>query len=92
VRRWLFAIVAFVLALAVCLIFVSPAVDLDPTTMRASQQAALLFFGLAFLATVVVGSTSGSFWLRFRGWSPGLAATSFRHPPSVLDFSCSRLC
>lgn len=53
-RRWLFAIIALVLLIAVTYVFVSPAVDLDPTVTRAWQLAALLICSLAYLGRMIV--------------------------------------
>ena len=92
VRRWLFAIVALLLTLAVCYICVCPSVDLDPTINRAWQLAALLLSALAFLATVVIDSVPPGFSLLVCEWLPGRAASPPARSLSAVALSCSRLC
>lgn len=90
-RRWLFAIVALLLLMAVLYITISPAVDLDPTITRAWQLACLLICALAYWGRVQVHLLRGTPLQACK--SParvplGPPASS----PTGSQLDCSRLC
>ncbi|HUA16753.1 MAG TPA: hypothetical protein VMG31_15775 [Verrucomicrobiae bacterium] len=81
--------VAMLLLLVVTAIFASPAVDLQPTALRALQLANLFFAALALAGT----ACATGFYITVQffdpppGWHPTLARTADR-----LELNCSRLC
>lgn len=92
VRRWLFAIVALLVLIAVLYVCISPAIDLDPTITRAWQLAILLISSLAYFGRALVGLMpalpAGKFTECFSGLDAGPPA--FGHTSAVL--LCPRLC
>ena len=78
-----------ILLLAVTVVFVSPAVDLEPTALRAAQAATLLFAVLALAGSVIASSLHISCFhlvaiLRTES-VPFFAA-------DLVDLNCNRLC
>lgn len=82
-------IVVVILLLAVTVVFVSPAVDLEPTALRAAQAASLLFAVLALAGSFIACSlrTSSLHLVAIlRADSTPLYATD------LVDQNCNRLC
>ncbi len=82
-------VVGVVLLLSVLVVFVAPAVDLEPTALRAMQAASLLFAVLALAGTTVAATLTVH--------NPFLGPTSGVHPigtttASLVDLNCVRLC
>ncbi len=89
VKSLLKPVMVILLLLSVIAIFVSPAVDLQPTALRAVQYASLLFAVLLSAGTVCLallhfpfGQTS-IFVKRYFILAP---------PPDLLDLNCALLC
>lgn len=81
--------VTFLLLLAVLIVFISPAVDLEPSALKALHIATVFFAALALAGTVVaVGDHVVLQWF--------VEAFAAHSPPvwteSILDLDCSRLC
>ncbi len=79
---------ALITLLSVAAVLISPAVDLQPTAMRASRDAKLAFPALAIAAGVLVsicGETAPA------DRSPHLQS-QFTRGPDLFDLTCSRLC
>lgn len=81
--------VGIVLLLSVLIIFIAPAVDLEPTALRAMQAASLLFAVLALAGTTIAATLTVS--------NPCLGAVFGFHPigastASLVDLNCVRLC
>jgi hypothetical protein len=77
------------LVLSVLTIFISPAVDLQPTALRALKMANLLFAFLALAGT--------AFSARLNLPPSRIAATfeidyALLPPPDFIDLNCTRLC
>ena len=77
------------LSLSVIAIFVSPAVDLQPTALRAMKCATLLFAVLLFVGTISCA--------RFRVLPGRAAVGTERHSglsstPDLLKLNCALLC
>ncbi len=74
---------------SVALVFISPAVDLEPTALRAAKMATLLFALLALAGTIFYARLS-------RAISPIAAACeadcALLLGRDVVDLNCSRLC
>ena len=82
-------IVVVILLLAVTVVFVSPAVDLEPTALRAAQVASLLLAVLALAGSFIACSlrTSSLHLVAIlRADSTPLYATD------LVDLNCNRLC
>lgn len=82
-------VVGVVLLLSVLVVFVAPAVDLEPTALRAMQAASLLFAVLALAGTTVAATLTVH--------NPFLGPTSGVHrieatTASLVDLNCVRLC
>jgi hypothetical protein len=79
--------VALLLLLTVLAVCISPAVDLEPTALRALRLANLLFAALALV--ILIGAIN-------RATRPVDAAARFYPllvtPKSILDLACTRLC
>lgn len=81
-------IVALVLLIAVLVVFISPAVDLDPTALRSMRSAQALLMGILAIATALTGFLSQVL----------LALVPMRDDFLVIvddhlfDLNCSRLC
>jgi len=82
-------IVVVILLLAVTVVFVSPAVDLEPTALRAAQAASLLFAVLAlagsFIASILQASS-----LHLIAILKSESVPFFAH--DLVDLNCNRLC
>jgi len=80
-------IVAAGLVLAVLLIFVAPAVDLEPSALRASKAAVGFFAAIACLILLPYPVTSAAL-------QPSLfeRLLLMQGSSDVLDLTCSRLC
>jgi hypothetical protein len=71
--------------LGVIALFISPALDLEPSALRAARSAYLLFSALAALSTVLACMLRTLFWVES-------IRDSFSHPaPSLIDLNCARL-
>ena len=82
-------LVAFLLLLAVLIVFISPAVDLEPSALKALHMATLLFAALALAGTVLALGDQ----IVLERFVDALAFHSPPHPTeSLLDLECSRLC
>ena len=81
--------IALVLLLAVIVIFVSPAVNLEPTALRALQVASMLFAALALAGTVL--AYGANLLARYVdtafSFHPVLSRTD-----DIIDLNCTRLC
>lgn len=82
-------IVVVILLLAVTVVFVSPAVDLEPTALRAAQAASLLLAVLA-LARSVLASIPHTPCLQLVAILTTESASFF--VPDLVDLNCNRLC
>jgi hypothetical protein len=82
-------IVVVILLLAVTVVFVSPAVDLEPTALRAAQAASLLFAVLS-LAGSFIASNLHTSSLQLVAILTSGSAPFF--PPDLVDLNCNRLC
>ncbi len=77
------------LLLSLITVFISPAVDLEPTALRAASLANLMFAVLAMAGTALAARLSRAV---------ASAATSFEHDCPLLpaldlvDLNCTRLC
>lgn len=92
VRRLLFAFIALLVLVAVLCVFVSPAVDLDPTVTRAWQLAFLLICALAYLGRVLLAADVMTEAFRFLQW-PCCFADGPPCPVACrLQRNCSLLC
>ena len=82
--------IAFIVCMLLCVlaIFVSPAVDLQPTALRALQQANLIFAMLGVIALVILSFESEPNGEFYETISP-----NDEIPPitSLIDLNCSRL-
>ena len=81
--------IVIVLVLSVMVVFVSPAVDLEPTALRALKAAKMLFAALVLAGTAIAACLRVSFP------SPGIVLEF--HPieasaASLVDLNCARLC
>jgi len=85
---WL-KIVVVILLVAVTVIFVSPAVDLEPTALRAAQAASLLLAVLA-LAGSFLASILHAPCLHLVAILTTESAAFFA--PDLVDLNCNRLC
>jgi uncharacterized membrane protein len=82
-------IVVVILLLAVTVVFVSPAVDLEPTALRAAQAASLLFAVLSVAGSFIASNLhTSSLHL--------VAILSSESVPffatDLVDMNCNRLC
>jgi len=77
------------LLLSVIAIFVSPAVDLEPTALRALQLANALFAILALAGTILTGLFSRVVSSFPRVIEPVCALLP---APELVDLNCTRLC
>ncbi|HEY1262238.1 MAG TPA: hypothetical protein VGF06_01875 [Terriglobales bacterium] len=85
-------ILVLLLLVIVVALFLAPTVDLEPTALRASRAAAMLFLAIFFAAHLTVGHGSSAPVLGRRhgpGWNEKLISCA---PPSLVDLYCSRLC
>ena len=77
------------LLLSVLIIFVSPAIGLEPTALRALKMADLLFAAIALAGTIVVTGLSGEF-------KHLVASIHFffmlARIANRVDLNCTRLC
>jgi len=80
--------VVIVLLLSVLIVFVSPAVDLEPTALRAMQAANLLFAALVLAASVMAALIS----LAARHIGSVRYLPSFWTGTDLVDLNCVRLC
>jgi hypothetical protein len=81
--------IVIVLVLSVMVVFVSPAVDLEPTALRALKAAKMLFAALVLAGTAIAACLRGSFP------SLGIVLASHRieaSAASLVDLNCARLC
>jgi len=81
--------VGIVLLLSVLVVFIAPAVDLEPTALRAMQAASLLFAVLALARTTIAATLTLS--------NPYMGAVFSGRPidastASLVDLNCARLC
>lgn len=81
--------VGILLLLSVLIVFTAPAVDLEPTALRAMQSASLLFAALALAGTTIAAMLIAS--------NPSLGVVFGFHPietssASLVDLHCVRLC
>lgn len=81
-------IVVVILLLAVTVVFVSPAVDLEPTALRAAQAASLLFAVLALAGSVIASLHTSCFQLVV---SLRTESVPF-YAANLVDLNCNRLC
>jgi len=82
-------VVGIVLLLSILVVFAAPAVDLEPTALRAMQAASLLFAVLALAGTTVAATLTVH--------NPFMGPTFGVHPietttASLVDLNCARLC
>jgi len=91
VRRWLVILLGLLALIAVLYVFVSPAVDLDPTTTRAWQIALLLLCAPAFLCHVLAGRCTVQRRKR-RECFVYFALSPHGSTRQALELDCSRLC
>jgi ABC-type Mn2+/Zn2+ transport system permease subunit len=82
-------VVGIVLLLSVLVIFTAPAVDLEPTALRAMQAASLLFAVLALAGTTIAAMLTP--------FNPSFGVVFGFHPietgsASLVDLNCVRLC
>jgi hypothetical protein len=82
-------VVGIVLLLSVLIIFTAPAVDLEPTALRAMQAASLLFTVLALAGSTIAEMLIAS--------NPPFGVVFGFHPietgfASLVDLNCVRLC
>jgi hypothetical protein len=82
-------IVVIILLLTVTVVFVSPAVDLEPTALRAAQASALLFAILSLAGSFVADILRSS--------GPHFVAVNSNETvpffaSELLDLNCTRLC
>jgi hypothetical protein len=82
-------VVGVVLLLSVLVVFAAPAVDLEPTALRAMQAASLLLAVLALAGTTVAATLTVS--------NPFMGPIFGVHPletmtASLVDLNCARLC
>jgi len=82
-------IVVVILLLAVIVVFVSPAVDLEPTALRAAQAATLLFALLALAGSFIARSLQAP-CLHLVAISRTERVPFFA--PDLVDLNCNRLC
>lgn len=82
-------IVVVILLLTVAVVFISPAVDLEPTALRAAQAASLLLALLA-LAGSVLASILHTPCLHLVATLTTESAPFFA--PDLVDLNCNRLC
>ena len=81
--------IVIVLVLSVMVVFVSPAVDLEPTALRALKAAKMLFAALVLAGTAIAACLSVSFpSLGIVIESPHSEASA----ASLVDLNCARLC
>jgi len=78
-----------VLLLSILVVFAAPAVDLEPTALRAMQAATLLFAVLALAGTTITATLTPA--------NPYTGAVFGFHPiqtttGSLVDLNCVRLC
>jgi hypothetical protein len=81
--------IGIVLLLSILIVFTAPAVDLEPTALRAMQAASLLFAVLALAGTTIAEMLIAS--------NPSLRVVFGFHPvdtnsASLVDLNCIRLC
>lgn len=81
--------IVVLLLLCVITVFISPAVDLEPTALRAVKAADMLFAALILAGTAIAASLSVSF--------PSIGIVFGFHPvdagaTSLVDLNCVRLC
>ena len=82
-------IVVVILLLAVTVVFVSPAVDLEPTALRAAQAASLLFAMIALAGSFIAsGLHTSCFHLVAILRSEIVSFCA----PDLVDLNCNRLC
>ena len=80
--------VGIVLLLSVFVVFTAPAVDLEPSALRAMQASSLLFAVLALAGTTIAAvTTSRSSLGVILGFGPIETSTA-----SLVDLNCVRLC
>jgi hypothetical protein len=82
-------VVGIVLLLSILVVFTAPAVDLEPTALRAMQAASMLFAVLALAGTRIAGTLTAA--------NPYMGAAFGVHPiettaASLVDLNCVRLC
>ncbi|MGA8151259.1 MAG: hypothetical protein WB952_09945 [Terriglobales bacterium] len=88
-KDWVKLGMVILLLLSMIAIFISPAVDLEPTALRAANLANLLFALLALAGTVLTA--------RFDVPISPVASTFEREcallpAPDLVDLNCTRLC
>ena len=79
---------ALVVLIAVCAIFLAPAVSLQPTALRAARSAQQLLIAFAFLAMAAVPYRQTACQHAIRH-SP---AARLLPAPDIVAFVCARLC
>jgi cytochrome c biogenesis factor len=79
-------LLALVVAMAILVLFVLPAFDVDPTAMRAARAAALLMISIACAAFTFLASKA---CVSCRLLSPHFRVNT---TPDVLEVTCSLLC
>jgi len=82
-------IVVVILLLAITVVFVSPAVDLEPTALRAAQAASLLFAVLALAGSFIA---SGLHIPCFHLVAILRSEIVSFFAPDLVDLNCNRLC
>ena len=87
--RWIKFVVVILLLTSVLYVFISPAVDLEPTVLRALKFACLIF--AALLAAIFVRDVSLCVPLALEILAD--APDSICAPsPGLIDLNCTRLC
>ncbi len=87
-KGWPKGLVAVLLVLSVLVVFVSPAVELQPTAVRAGQCALVIAFALMAAAFILCGIRKAPVALPAPTSSPGLVNSALE----LLEFECTRLC
>jgi len=78
-----------VLLLCVVVVFLSPAVDLEPTALRAVKFANLLLVGFALAATALYAWVHSAESSAMEVCEQVCALPS---PPDIVELNCTRLC
>jgi hypothetical protein len=82
-------VVVILLLLSVITIFISPAVDLQPTALRALKLATML---LAFLALAATGVSTHLQVVLRRGTTTAECGCVWVPVPNLVDLNCTRRC
>ena len=84
---WLKSLLVILLLVAVATVFISPAIDLEPTALRASRAAQALQIALLSAALAIRGLLSPI----FVSLTPQAESRGVNHE-NLLDLNCTRLC